>query len=84
MFKEKKSKDPKRQEEKNKTRREQEAYLHPRIIKAEKCYPYNVSLIYYKESDDRTRSVHSLKAVPWRPFSVPQTDVASYIVCSTT
>jgi len=43
ILKEKKSKDPKRQEQKNKLRKEQEAYLHPRVINAEKRFPYQVS-----------------------------------------
>ena len=42
IFKEKKAKDPKRQEENNKKRKDQEGYLHKRIIDAEKKRPYNV------------------------------------------
>ena len=48
ILKEKKSKDPKRQEEKNKLRKEQEAYLHPRIVNAEKRFPYQVSFHAHK------------------------------------
>ena len=44
MVKEFKSKTALNKELKNKTRKEQEAYLHPRIIKAEMKKTYNVRL----------------------------------------
>lgn len=47
MVKEYKSKTATRVELKNKERIEQRAYLHPRIIKAEKKKTYNVTFYYY-------------------------------------
>ena len=45
ILKEKKAKDPAKEELRNKQRKEQEDYLNKKIIKAEKRQPYNVLLI---------------------------------------
>ncbi len=73
LLKRKKAKTPEAEEARNKRRKEQQEYLHPRIIEAERKRPYLVSfkaylLMKYYLIARRMQRSPFLKVARWTPF----------------